>query len=138
MSIKYDNDFDAEGFVENFRAEDVPPAPLTDKSEIKTESMTSTAKKKSKSSSEGKGNFSDEVEEYRAKIIDELKYRFPDMDWPLIRIAPIFKSKIQMLERRCGAKRANLSTFINNVLEQHFADYEALIVELKKKYQDDE
>lgn len=137
MGIKYDNDFDAEGFVENFRAEDVPPAPLDSNARASTDTNT-PRKKKSKSISDGKGNFSEEVEEYKAKFIDDLKFRFPEMDWPLIRIAPVFKNKIRMLERRCGAKRANLSTFINNVLEQHFADNEALIVELKKKYQEDD
>ncbi len=53
-------------------------------------------------------------------------------------ISPEFASNINRLELLCGNRRANLSTYINNVLEQHFRDCEAQIKEFKKKYNDNE
>ncbi len=123
MAKRFDNDFDAEGFVENFRAKDDAPAPRTPAPPRQVKTVI-------------KKNAPDEAPDYRSQFIDDLKYRFPPAGWPQVKIDPRFKARIVNLENLCGNPRANLSTFINNVLEQHFRDYEQQIKELKDKYTD--
>lgn len=127
MAKRYDNDFDAEGFVENFRAQEdtsTPSAPPA----IEPVRQQKSAKERPANS----------IDEYRSRYVDDLKYRFPPNRWPQVMIAPKFTSRITAIENLCGNRRANLSTYINNVLEQHFHDCEAQIKELKKKYRDNE
>lgn len=130
MAKRYDNNFDAEGFVDNFRAQDDAPAPSksTESPEVQT------VKKKTSP----KPETSDSVDDYQARFIDDLKYWYPPNRWPQVMISPEFASNINRLELLCGNRRANLSTYINNVLEQHFRDCEAQIKEFKKKYNDNE
>lgn len=142
MAKRYDNDFDAEGFVENFRAKDEPPAPRTpkEKQQPVTEEQDRVADRKEKTATERseRQKPTDSADDYKAAYIDDLKYRFPEYGWPQVKINPAFCSRIANLEILCGNRRANLSTFINNVLERHFRDCEAQIKELKKKYNDNE
>lgn len=142
MAKRYDNDFDAEGFVENFRAKDEPPAPLTPKKKQLqvSEAQVGEADRKEKTATERseRKNPNNSADDYKAAYIDDLKYRFPEHGWPQVKINPAFCSRIANLEILCGNRRANLSTFINNVLERHFRDCEAQIKELKKKYNDNE
>lgn len=130
MAKRYDNSFDAEGFVENFRAQDDAPAPS------KTAEGPSVEAVKKKSPERAAPP--DSVDDYQAQFIDDLKYRYPPNRWPQVMISPEFASNINRLELLCGNRRANLSTYINNVLEQHFRDCEAQIKEFKKKYNDNE
>ena len=85
-----------------------------------------------------KGSPTKSADDYKATFIDDLKYRFPESGWSQVKIHPELKAKIIFLETLCRSHRANLSTFINNVLEQHFRDYEAQITELKNKYNENE
>ena len=130
MAKRYDNSFDAEGFVDNFRAQDDAPAPSKP---VESPSVV-TEKKKAPASAAPP----DSVDDYQGRFIDNLKYRCPPNRWPQVMISPEFASNINRLELLCGNRRANLSTYINNVLEQHFRDCEAQIKEFKKKYNDNE
>lgn len=130
MAKRYDNSFDAEGFVDNFRAQDDAAAPS--KSAESPEAQTEKKKTSTKHVTP------DSVEDYQVLFIDDLKYRYPPNRWPQVMISPEFASNINRLELLCGNRRANLSTYINNVLEQHFRDCEAQIKEFKKKYNDNE
>ena len=119
MAKRYDNDFDAEGFVENFRAKDEPPAPRTLKEKQPvTEEQDGVANRKEKTATERseRQKPTDSADDYKAAYIDDLKYRFPEYGWPQVKINPAFCSRIANLEILCGNRRANLSTFINNVL----------------------
>lgn len=135
MAKRYDNNFDAEGFVENFRAQDdsasSPPAQA--ETDATTASVISKQEKRNPSRP-SKEKPSDMADEYKAKFIDDLKYRYPPIEWPQVKISLEFKSEIVRLENLCNAHRANLSTFINYVLEQHFRDYDAHIKELENKF----
>lgn len=136
MAKRYDNDFDAEAFVENFRAQDDSATPRKPP-EAETTSQQMPKKEKSNPRKTSNGKPSDMADEYKAMFIDDLKYRFAPNDWPLVRISLDFKSRIVNLENLCKAHRANLSTFINNVLEQHFRDYEAHINELENRFKNE-
>lgn len=142
MAKRYDNDFDAEGFVENFRAKEYPPTSPAASDELQKSSLGSgeapVKKEKSVSPKTRKEKPSDMAADYQATFIDDLKYRFPDNGWSQVKIHPDFKAMILYLENLCRSHRANLSTFINNVLEQHFRDYETQIEEIKKKYNENE
>lgn len=143
MAKRYDNDFDAEGFVENFRAKEYPASPSTaTDSSYRTASQvddeTPVGKENRIKAVGRKGKPTESADEYKATFIDDLKYRFPESGWSQVKIHPELKAKIIFLETVCRSHRANLSTFINNVLEQHFRDYEAQITELKKKYNENE
>lgn len=143
MAKRYDNDFDAEGFVENFRAKDYPSAPsvATDGNQ-RTEQQAAceeTVRNENRiKTGNRKGRPTESADDYKATFIDDLKYRFPESGWSQVKIHPELKAKIIFLETLCRSHRANLSTFINNVLEQHFRDYEAQITELKNKYNENE
>lgn len=126
MAKRYDNDFDAEGFVENFRAHDDSTTSQSPSANARTDRLDKPVK----------GQPTESADEYRTRYVDDLKYRYPPNRWPQVMIAPEFTSKINGIENLCGNRRANLSTYINNVLEQHFRDCEAQIKELKKKYND--
>lgn len=143
MAKRYDNDFDAEGFVENFRAKDYPAAPsVSADGNQRTEQQAAgegTVRKENRiMSGNRKGSPTKSADDYKATFIDDLKYRFPESGWSQVKIHPELKAKIIFLETLCRSHRANLSTFINNVLEQHFRDYEAQITELKNKYNENE
>lgn len=128
MAKRYDNNFDAEGFVDNFRAQDDTTAPSAP--------VEAVPEGKDRKGRPGKEKPSKSADDYQAQYIDDLKYRFPPTGWPQVKISPDFASCINRLEILCGNRRANLSTYINNVLEQHFRDCEAQIKEFKKKYND--
>lgn len=143
MAKRYDNDFDAEGFVENFRAKEYPASPstATDSSYRTASQVDGETPVRKESRIKGvsrKDKPTESADEYKATFIDDLKYRFPESGWSQVKIHPELKAKIIFLETVCRSHRANLSTFINNVLEQHFRDYEAQIIELKKKYNENE
>lgn len=139
MAKRYDNDFDAEGFVENFRAKDYPATPsvATDgnqRTEQRADGEETVRNENRIRTGNRKGRPTESADDYKATFIDDLKYRFPESGWSQVKIHPELKAKIIFLETLCRSHRANLSTFINNVLEQHFRDYEAQITELKNKY----
>ncbi len=69
MAKRYDNSFDAEGFVENFRAQDDAPAPLKTCRKPKGGSREKKIPERSVSP--------DAVDDYQARFIDDLKYRYP-------------------------------------------------------------
>lgn len=143
MAKRYDNDFDAEGFVENFRAKDYPAAPsVAADGNQRTEQQAAgeeTVRKENRiRTGNRKGKPTESADDYKATFIDDLKYRFPESGWSQVKIHPELKAKIIFLETLCRSHRANLSTFINNVLEQHFLDYESQITELKNKYNENE
>ena len=143
MAKRYDNDFDAEGFVENFRAKEYPPAssPEADsnqQSPTLAEDTVPTMKERKNNAESRKVKPTVSADDYQAIFIDDLKYRFPENGWSQVKIHPELKARILFLETLCRSYRANLSTFINNVLEQHFRDYEAQIKELKSKYNENE
>lgn len=139
MAKRYDNDFDAEGFVENFRAKDYPAAPSVaadgnQRTEQRADGEETVRNENRIRTGNRKGRPTESADDYKATFIDDLKYRFPESGWSQVKIHPELKAKIIFLETLCRSHRANLSTFINNVLEQHFRDYEAQITELKNKY----
>lgn len=144
MAKKFDNDFDAESFVENFRAREGPTTSLEEKAVPTFKDETnpeppSTAKKERNSTSRiRKEKPSDSAEDYQTLFIDDLKYRFPEYGWTQVKIHPDHVAMITTLKTLCRNRRANLSTFINNVLEQHFRDYKAQIKEFKDKYNENE
>lgn len=143
MAKRYDNDFDAEGFVENFRAKDYPATPSVSadgnqRTEQQADGEGIVRKENRIKTGNRKGRPTESTDDYKATFIDDLKYRFPESGWSQVKIHPELKAKIIFLETLCRSHRANLSTFINNVLEQHFRDYEAQITELKNKYNENE
>lgn len=132
MAKRYDNDFDAEGFVENFRAtEDAPaPSPKGDIAQKEQSPSSTPPKERTCSPRRGKDRPAEAVKDYKELYIDEMKYRSPRERWPQASIYPPFEAKIREIEARSGNRQSNLSTYINNVLEQHFRDWEAQINEI--------
>ena len=140
MAKRYDNDFDADAFVENFRAKEVPPcAPLSN-----TDNLNSTAQEppssvqsnhKGSSASKSRNSaLSSQVEEYRRRFIDDLTYLCPPSGCSNVRICPEFVKQIRQLQLLCGNRKANLTTFINNLLRQHFDECKDAIVNLSTEY----
>lgn len=139
MAIKYDNDFDAQGFVDNFRAEnpsllpkekkankDNTPAdgPIINSNVIVECSTTKSKSKISKS----------ETDAYKEVLIDDLSYLCPPVGCSNVRILPEYVKKIRRLIDVCDVRRANLTTFINNLLRQHFEDNKEVVSKLLKEY----
>lgn len=129
MAKRYDNDFDAEAFVENFRAQDdsvTPTAPTARDS--KKQSTTSTSKESSKK--EGKNKTSYTVVEFIEKFLNNLKYKRPQTRYPQIGIHPDFCDQIAKMQKRNGRWGCSTSTYVNTVLEEHFKENQAMIDDL--------
>ena len=140
MAKRYDNDFDADAFVENFRAKEAPlsaPKNNTEESiptaQEPTFSVLTTHKGTSASKSRNSA-LSAQVEEYRRKFIDDMTYLCPPSGCSNVRICHEFVKQIRQLQLQCGSRKANLTTFINNLLRQHFDECKDAIVKLSKEY----
>ena len=140
MAKRYDNDFDADAFVKNFRAKEVPPsAPRNN-----TEASLPTAQKPpspvqsnhngTSASKSRNSTLTTQAEEYRRRFIDDLTYLCPPSGCSNVRICPEFVKQIKQLQLLCGNSKANLTTFINNRLRQHFDECKDAIVNLSKEY----
>ncbi|MCX4293900.1 MAG: DUF3408 domain-containing protein [Prevotella sp.] len=140
MAKRYDNDFDADAFVENFRAKEAPPsAPLsnTDNSNSTTHEPPSPVQSNHNGTSASKSRNSTlttQTEEYRRRFIDDLTYLCPPSGCSNVRICSEFVKQIRQLQLLCGNRKANLTTFINNLLRQHFDECKEAIVKLSKEY----
>lgn len=140
MAKRYDNDFDADAFVENFRAKEAPPsAPrnITEESIPTAQEPPSSVLTNHKGSSASKSRNSaltTQTEEYRRRFIDDLTYLCPPSGCSNVRICPEFVKQIKQLQLLCGNRKANLTTFINNLLRQHFDECKEAIVNLSKEY----
>ena len=75
-----------------------------------------------------------QAEEYRRRFIDDLTYLCPPFGCSNVRICPEFVKQIRQLQPLCGNRKANLTTFINNLLRQHFDECKDAIVKLSKEY----
>lgn len=140
MAKRYDNDFDADAFVENFRAKEAPPSSPRNNTE---ESLPTAQKPPSPVQSNHKGTSASkprnsaltaQAEEYRRRFIDDLTYLCPPSGCSNVRICPEFVKQIRQLQLLCGNRKANLTTFINNLLRQHFDECKEAIVNLSKEY----
>lgn len=140
MAKRYDNDFDAEAFVENFRAKEAPlSAPLynTDNSNSTAHESPTSVQSNHKGTSASKfrnSALTAQAEEYRQRFIDDLTYLCPPPGCSNVRICPEFVKQIRRLQLQCGNRKANLTTFINNLLRQHFDECKEAIVKLSKEY----
>lgn len=80
MAKRFDNDFDAEGFVENFRAKEDTSASCPDNDERIRMRDVPVRKHDVAGSVQGEPALADE---YQARFIDDLKYRLPPAGWPI-------------------------------------------------------
>lgn len=129
MAKRYDNDFDAEGFVENFRAQDdsaTSPAPST--KENKPQSPK--AAKKDAPSKDGNATPSNTVVGFIEKFLNNLKYKRPKNRYPQVGIHPKFCEQIEKMQKRNGRWGCSISTYVNTVLEDHFRDNQQMIDDL--------
>lgn len=140
MAKRYDNDFDAEAFVENFRAKEAPPSSprnITEESIPTAQEPPSPVQSNHNGTSASKSRNSTlttQTEEYRRRFIDDLTYLCPHSGCSNIRICPEFVKQIRQLQLQCGNRKANLTTFINNLPRQHFDEWKEAIVNLSKEY----
>ena len=97
MAKRYDNDFDAEAFVENFRAKEAPLPTSHNNAEksistaqepIPTELSNHTSKSRNSA-------LTAQAEEYRRKFIDDLTYLCPPSGCSNVRICPEFVKQIR-------------------------------------------
>ncbi len=125
MAKRYDNDFDAEGFVENFRAKDYPATPSGPKTPANEEK-----KQRIKEPKESKSEPSQSAIGFKEKYLDSLKYKSPNRRYPQVGIHPDFVKVIKRLEDANGTWGCSVSTYINNVLAAHFSENEEIINDL--------
>lgn len=136
MAKRYDNDFDAEGFVENFRAKDYPAAPSgqktpgEDKDMAPTVSANDEKKQRRKEPKESKSEPAQSALGFKEKYLDSLKYKSPNRRYPQVGIHPDFVKVIKRLEDANGTWGCSVSTYINNVLAAHFSENKEIINDL--------
>ncbi len=135
MAKRYDNDFDAEGFVENFRAKEYP-APSQDGNKqqdsdtAQTSPATDDKKTRNRTTAKSKDSPTEPVIGFKEKYLDSLKYKSPNRRYPQVGIHPDFVKVIKRLEDANGTWGCSVSTYINNVLAAHFKDNEDIINDL--------
>lgn len=139
MAKRYDNDFDAEGFVENFRAKEYPPTPSeTGKSEdsdiTKSQTVSEDKKLRNRNAKPSKDSPTETVIGFKEKYIDSLKYKSPNKRFPQVGIHPDFVKVIKRLEDANGTWGCSVSTYINNVLADHFKANEVIINDLLENF----
>ena len=136
MAKRYDNDFDAEGFVENFRAKDYPATPSDPKTPGKDDDVAPMVpvndekKQRRKEPKESKSEPSQSAIGFKEKYLDSLKYKSPNRRYPQVGIHPDFVKVIKRLEDANGTWGCSVSTYINNVLAAHFSENEEIINDL--------
>lgn len=136
MAKRYDNDFDAEGFVENFRAKDYPTAPSgpiasgEDKDMLPTVPANDGKKQRRKEPKESKSEPAQLAIGFKEKYLDSLKYKSPNRRYPQVGIHPDFVKTIKRLEDANGTWGCSVSTYINNVLAVHFSENKEIINDL--------
>lgn len=130
MAKRYDNDFDAEAFVENFRAQDdsVTSPSATTVKESKKQSPNPPQKDLSPKDSSGKPP--DTVVGFIEKFLNNLKYKRPKNRYPQVGIHPKFCEQIEKMQKRNGRWGCSISTYVNTVLEEHFRDNQPMIDDL--------
>lgn len=141
MAKRYDNDFDAESFVENFRAQDgtsASPSKTTERSSAPTQSSADSAKAERKSAKDARQKQGYTVEGYIARFLDDLSYKKPKARFPQVGIHPEFVKAIQRMKDLNGVWGSSISTYINNVLAAHFDEYRAVIDDLTNNSYRDE
>ncbi|MDE6858987.1 MAG: DUF3408 domain-containing protein [Duncaniella sp.] len=126
--------------MENFRAKEVPPSSPRNNAE---KSISTAQESIPTELSNHKGSYASkspnsvltvQAEEYRRRFIDDLTYLCPPSGCSNVRIWPEFVKQIRQLQLLCGNRKANLTTFINNLLRQHFDECKDAIVKLSKEY----
>lgn len=138
MAKRFDNGFDAEGFVDKFRATDgtitssIPVEKPTTENQDQTEKPVEQKDSQSKPKSYPRQTKQNSItpEDYQEKFIDNLKFRYPVNIWKSVKIHPDFITIIQRLITATGSRRTSFSSFINNVLEEHFREHETEINKL--------
>ncbi len=136
MAKRYDNDFDAEGFVENFRAKDYPTAPSGPITSDENNDMLPTVPandEKKQRRKEPKGSKIEPAQSalgFKEKYLDSLKYKSPNRRYPQVGIHPDFVKTIKRLEDANGTWGCSVSTYINNVLAAHFSENKEIINDL--------
>lgn len=141
MAKRYDNDFDAESFVENFRAQDgtsASPSKTMERSSTQPQSTVDSAKAERKSTRETRQKQGYTVEGYIARFLDDLTYKKPKARFPQVGIHPEFVKAIQRMKGLNGVWGSSISTYINNVLAAHFDEYRAVIDDLTNNSYRDE
>lgn len=143
MAKRYDNDFDAEGFVENFRAKEYPAAPqeenmLQDSDTAQAPAVADEKKIRNKKSVGSKDRPAESVIGFKEKYLDSLKYKSPNRRYPQVGVHPDFVKIIKRLEDANGTWGCSVSTYINNVLAAHFKDNEDIINDLLENSYKDE
>lgn len=141
MAKRYDNDFDAESFVENFRAQDGTPASPSktiEGSSTSPQSTVDSAKAERKPTRETRQKQGYTVEGYIARFLDDLSYKKPKARFPQVGIHPEFVKTIQRMKDLNGVWGSSISTYINNVLAAHFDEYRAVIDDLTNNSYRDE
>lgn len=133
MANRYD--IDAQSFVDNFRAGEGPPLDKRRHSGNHIPLAEEPHPKESTKKLELKGKVSKkQTDEYKSLYIDDLRFLCPPYDCSYVRICPEYVKLIRRLILLCGDRKANLTTFINNLLRQHFEDNKDVVLKLQKKY----
>ncbi len=129
MAKRYDNDFDAEAFVENFRAQDDSATPSAAPTR-ENKSQPSKSAKKDVPPKDSNVKLSDTVIGFIEKFLNNLKYKRPKNRYPQVGIHPKFCEQIEKMQKRNGRWGCSISTYVNTVLEDHFRENQPMIDDL--------
>lgn len=129
MAKRYDNDFDAEAFVENFRAQDDSATPSAAPMR-ENKSQPSKSAKKDVSPKDSNAKPSDTAVGFIEKFLNNLKYKRPKNRYPQVGIHPKFCEQIEKMQKRNGRWGCSISTYVNTVLEDHFRENQPMIDDL--------
>lgn len=133
MAKRFDNDFDANSFVENFRAKDDSATPLVSNAEEKpvpTPASSSQKSPRGRVANDSSSEPSETVIGFIEKFLNNLKFKKPKTRYPQAGIHPKFFEKIEKMQKRNGIWGCSISTYVNAVLDAHFAENQDVIDDL--------
>ncbi len=122
MSKVYDSDIDPDEFIRSFREE---PSQLPTQRRKKGRESERPVKEESKEPVSPKT--SSEDEDYVTRFVRNMEHMRPIDKYLMVEIHPNFIRKIKRILSYESGQVCSLKAYINNVLEEHFKEYDQLI-----------
>ena len=125
MAKVYEPDIDPDEFIRSFREDTLQLSQL--KRSSKPETTTAPPTDTASSNGSGSPPAPDREKEYVEKFVTNMAFMSPTEKFTTVEIFPAFIKKIKYILLAQDGRKCSLKAYINNVLAEHFKQYEDVI-----------
>ena len=125
MAKVYESQVDPDEFIRSFREDTSQLSKL--KRSSKPETTTAPTSDATSPSGSGSPPASDREKEYIEKFVTNMAFMSPTEKFTTVEICPAFIKKIKYILLAQDGRKCSLKAYINNVLAEHFREYETYI-----------